>query len=124
MKRRALVYIFTAMASILPAMNGCKDNSTTGPTGNPPPQTPANTFVMQPMSFSPSSMTVAIGTTVTWKNSDGIAHTSTSDTPGLWDTGNMNPGTTKTTTFTTAGTFSFHCTYHASMGMTGTITVR
>jgi plastocyanin len=41
----------------------------------------------------------------------------------LWDTGNMNPGTSKTTTFNTAGTFGFHCTYHAAMGMTGTITV-
>jgi plastocyanin len=41
----------------------------------------------------------------------------------LWDTGNMNPGTSKTTTFNTAGPFGFHCTYHAAMGMTGTITV-
>jgi plastocyanin len=127
MKRLALIYIFTALASILPGLTGCKSDSASAPygSGGTPPAHPApNTFVMQPMSFSPSSMTVAIGTTVTWKNSDGIAHTSTSDTPGLWDTGNMAPGTSATTTFNTAGTFAFHCRYHAAMGMTGTITVR
>ena len=65
-----------------------------------------------------------IGTTITWHNGSGVAHTSTSDTPGLWDTGNIPAGSSKTTTFTTAGTFNFHCIYHASMGMTGSITVQ
>ena len=69
------------------------------------------------------TITVAVGTTVSWKNTDGIAHTSTSDS-GVWDTGNMPAGSTQTTTFNTAGTFAYHCTYHASMGMRGTVIVK
>ena len=70
------------------------------------------------------SMTVPVGTTITWRNNDATVHTSTSDTPGLWDTGNIPAGSSKTTKFGTAGTFTFHCVYHVSMGMTGSITVR
>ena len=66
------------------------------------------------IAFSPSSITVSKNTTVTWTNNDGVIHTSTSDN-GMWDTGDIAPGASKTTTFTTAGTFSFHCTHHPSM---------
>jgi plastocyanin len=71
--------------------------------------------------FNPATITVARGTTVTWKNNDGMTHTSTSDT-GVWDTGDIVSGGTKTTTFNTAGTFPFHCIYHA--GMKGTVVVQ
>ena len=78
---------------------------------------------MAGMAFSPVTITVAVGTTVSWKNTDGIAHTSTSDS-GVWDTGNMPAGSTQTTTFNTVGTFAYHCTYHAGMGMRGTVIVK
>jgi len=74
------------------------------------------------MSFNPATITVAKGTTVTWTNNDGIAHTSTSDN-GVWNTGNMPPGSSKSFTFTTAGTFPYTCTYHAAM-MKGTVIVQ
>ncbi len=94
----------------------------TGPTPPPPPAS-SNTVVMTGMTFSPATITVAVGTTVTWKNNDGIAHTSTSDT-GVWDTGNIAAGSSATTTFNTAGTFPYNCIYHVSMGMRGTVIVR
>jgi plastocyanin len=75
------------------------------------------------MVFSPATITVPAGTTVTWKNNDAYAHTSTSDT-GVWDTGNVAAGASTTTTFSTAGTFPYHCTYHAAMGMKGTVIVQ
>ena len=107
--------------------SGCKNDSAT-PTGvvaaNPAPAPiQPNTVTMAGISFSPATITVTVGSTVTWKNNDGIAHTSTSDT-GVWDSGNMAAGSTKTTTFTTAGTFPYHCIYHASMGMRGTVVVK
>jgi plastocyanin len=88
-----------------------------GGSGNPPP----NTVDMVNTSFAPSSLTVSKGTTVTWMNSDGITHTSTSDT-GVWDTGDVSSATSKTVTFNTAGTFKYHCTIHSNM--TGTIVVQ
>ncbi len=42
-------------------------------------------------SFSPSSVTVKVGTSVTWTNYGGTAHTSTSDN-GAWDSGQIASG--------------------------------
>lgn len=108
---------------------GCNSNSTNpsgGDTtyGDSPPNpggTSPNTITMVSISFSPSSLTVTPGTTVTWKNNDRVTHTSTSDTPG-WNTGNIPPQGSKTTSFSTVGTFKFHCSIHPTT-MTGTIVV-
>ena len=106
---------------------GCSSNSSNPYASNPtgPGSIPKNTstIVMAGSAFSPAIDTVAVGTTVTWKNNDGYAHTSTSNT-GVWDTGNIAGGASATTTFNTAGTYPYHCTYHVSMGMVGTIVVK
>jgi len=120
----ALVAIF-ALSFVY---SGCSGKSSysygSSPTSpSPPAAAPPNTVVMSGMTFSPATITVTVGTTVTWKNTDGIAHTSTSDT-GVWDTGNIPAGVSKTTTFNTAGTFPYQCTYHATMGMRGTVIVQ
>jgi plastocyanin len=57
---------------------------------------------------------------VKWTNNDAIAHTVTSNT-GAFDSGNMAAGATYSYTFSTAGTYNYHCTYHS--GMTGTVMV-
>jgi plastocyanin len=74
------------------------------------------------ISFSPSTLTVSKGTTVTWQNNDGVTHTSTSE-DGLWDTGNIAPGSSKGVTFSNTGTFKYHCTIHGP-NMSGTIVVQ
>jgi plastocyanin len=106
---------------------GCSSDSSNGygssVTAPGPSTAPPNTVLMSGMTFSPATLSVAVGTTVTWKNDDGIAHTSTSDS-GVWDTGNMAAGGSTATTFKTAGTFPYHCAYHASMGMKGTVVVQ
>ena len=109
---------------IILALCGC-NSDTSSPYGNKVPAgtSPPNTIVMVNISFSPSTMTVKRGTTVIWKNNDSYTHTSTSDT-GVWNTGDITPGSSKSVTFNTAGTFPFHCYYHQAMGMTGTITVQ
>jgi len=72
--------------------------------------------------FSPSSLTVNVGDTVTWTNPTGIQHTSTSDT-GVWSSPVLNPGGVFSFTFMNPGVFSYHCTFHSGFGMVGTITV-
>lgn len=122
---KAALFVFFALSLV---GSGCsKDSSnpsyaSSTPAPAPVPAAP-NTVVMTGMVFSPATITVPVGTTVTWKNNDGIAHTSTSDT-GVWDTGNMAAGASTTTTFNTAGTFPYRCTYHATMGMKGTVIVQ
>jgi plastocyanin len=73
------------------------------------------------IAFSPSSITVPVGTTVTWTNKDSFSHTVTSDT-GLFDSGEMSQGSTFSHTFNDKGTFSYHCTIHTTMH--GTVTVQ
>jgi plastocyanin len=70
--------------------------------------------------YTPDELNVPIGTSVTWMNTDSIAHTSTSDAAG-WDSGVVGPGGAFSFTFQTAGTFQYHCAIHP--GMIGTVVV-
>jgi hypothetical protein len=114
-----LILSFVGLGCNKPASNSY-GYSPTGPGSSTPPP---NTVLMVGMVFTPATITVSAGTTITWKNNDGIAHTSTSDS-GVWDTGNMAAGASTTTTFSTAGSFPYHCTYHSNMGMKGIVIVK
>ncbi len=123
MRKNRVVLIMVIASLVVAALFGCsKDSSSTyGMAPGPSPSPAPNTVSMSGMAFSPATMTIAKGTTVTWLNNDGVAHTSTSNS-GVWDTGNIPAGGSKTTTFNNAGTFPFHCVYHSTM--TGTIIVQ
>ena len=71
--------------------------------------------------FSPATVTVSVGDTVTWTNNDGVAHTATAN-GGSFDTGNIGGGSSDSVTFDTAGTFAYHCKIHAAM--TGKVVVQ
>jgi plastocyanin len=53
-------------------------------------------------------------------NNDGMTHTVTSNTT-LFNSGNLAAGLTFKYTFTTAGTYAYHCIIHPTM--TGVIVV-
>lgn len=79
--------------------------------------------------YDPLELTVAVGTTVTWTNSDIIPHTVTSGlsdgvtlTPdGFFDSSFLNAGDTFSYTFTEAGEFPYYCLPHP--WMQGKVTV-
>jgi plastocyanin len=75
---------------------------------------------IQGFAFSPGTVTIAVGDTVTWTNGDSPNHTATAD-DGSFDTGSIANGASASATFSTAGTFGYHCAIHASM--TATIVV-
>jgi plastocyanin len=67
--------------------------------------------------FSPDSVLVRAGGSVTWVNCETPPqepHTTTSDA-GLWDSPDLNPGDRFSHTFPAPGTFSYHCTPHPFM---------
>ena len=64
--------------------------------------------------FSPSSVTVAVGDTVTWRNTGQAPHNATAD-DGSFKTPNLNNGQSASETFDQAGTFSYICTIHPQM---------
>jgi plastocyanin len=99
---------------------GCSKSSNMYSNPNPNPGKGSNSVSISGMAFNPASLTVAVGATVTWTNNDAVAHTVTSDT-GLFDsgsitaTGGYSGGGTYNYTFTTAGTYNYHCKIHPMM---------
>jgi plastocyanin len=76
-------------------------------------------------SFDPEDCPISVGDTVQWQWAPGVLpHSTTSDT-GLWDSGLKTSGTFNHT-FTSAGTFPYHCIAHGGpggIGMSGNVIV-
>ena len=71
--------------------------------------------------FTPSSISVDQGDTVTWRNDGPTPHSATAP-DGSFDTGIFPAGQSRSHTFNEAGTFSYICTPHPNMH--GTVVVR
>jgi plastocyanin len=101
-------------------------------------QAPATSINIRSFAFTPRTLSIPVGTQVTWTNQDDITHTVTSGAPGTqgvpgvskdappspdgtFDQELAGAGTTATVAFDHAGTFTYFCRIHA--GMTGEITV-
>jgi plastocyanin len=82
------------------------------------------TVDIKDIQFNPKDITVKAGTTITWTNSDSIAHTVTKEGgPGAdFDSGDVDGGATFEQTFDTPGTIDYVCTIHP--GQSGTVTVK
>ena len=99
---------------------------TPAPTPNPDGQAtlvsiPVGAENLGNRAFVPDEADIAVGATITWTNNDVVTHTSVSDN-GVSNSGNVAPGRQFSVTFTTAGTFPYHCTIHP--GMVGSVVVR
>ena len=97
--------------------------SSSSPSSSPsaPTTAAAAQIVIDNFAFSPATLTVHPGQSVTVVNHDSVTHTLTASS-GAFDTGAINPG--KSGTFTapaTAGTYPYICGIHAEMH--GTLTV-
>ncbi len=96
------------------------NSGNTGGSGNNNSSGSGNAVSLLNMSFSPATLSVPVGTTVVWTNDDVVTHTVTSNT-SAFDSGNLTPGNKFSMTFTSAGTYAYHCKIHAYM--TGSIVV-
>jgi plastocyanin len=71
--------------------------------------------------FSPASVSISVGDTVTWANNGQAQHSATANN-GSFDTGVFGPGSSRSQTFNRAGTFSYYCTVHGQ-SQSGTVRV-
>jgi plastocyanin len=71
--------------------------------------------------FGPQTLTVPVGTTVTWTNSDDIPHTSVS-TDGVFKSKVLDTDEKFSYKFDKAGTYPYYCTIHPKM--TGKVVVQ
>ncbi|HEX6551683.1 MAG TPA: plastocyanin/azurin family copper-binding protein [Ktedonobacteraceae bacterium] len=98
-----------------------------GTTAQDKPVFGATHVYMRREAYSPASIQVVFGTTVTWTNQDTVPHTvilspvviSSSDN---WESGLLSPGQSFSYTFTSRGTFKYYCSQHPSE-MIGTVIV-
>src|SRR5579863_2032948 len=72
-------------------------------------------------SFGPQTITVPVGATVTWTNSDDIPHTAVS-TDGVFKSKVLDTDEKFSYKFDKAGIYPYYCTIHPKM--TGTVVVQ
>ena len=108
-------FIITALAVAVVFASGCigqqSIDSTTG-----------NIVIIKDFKFTPSALTVNVGTTVLWTNEDSVQHTVTSDTGNELGSQYISDGQSYSHIFNTVGTFDYHCTPHPFMK--GTVIVQ
>jgi plastocyanin len=74
-------------------------------------------------SFSPGTLTVVVGTTITWTNRDDIPHTVVStDDPRVFKSKVLDTDEKFSYTFSKAGVFPYFCSVHPKM--TGKVVVQ
>ncbi len=76
---------------------------------------------IQNFEFSPATVDVPAGSTVTWTNNDGELHTVTSS-ENVFASPGLDADETFSYTFSTPGTYTYYCKLHPHM--TGTIVVK
>lgn len=97
--------------------------TTSTPTASEQPAVSGAKITIQNFQFSPSSLTVKAGDTVTFTNTDSVSHTIVSDDGTTFNTGSLAQG--QSSSFKApakTGTYAFHCSIHPTM--TGTLIVK
>ena len=71
--------------------------------------------------FDPETLTVRVGTTVTWVNHDEVPHSVMSSDKRFTSSGGLDTNESYSYTFTQPGTYAYYCSLHPFM--TGKIVV-
>ena len=115
-----LGFVLVALAAGIAACGGSGgDNS--APATDQAAKASGTSVSVQDNSFSPGTLKVSVGDTVTFTNDGAVAHTVTATNGAKFDSGSLEPGKTFKFTAEKAGTVSYVCTIHP--GMQGTIEV-
>ncbi len=116
----ALLFL-SACATAPAAQNNAAPMTMSMPTSSPAAlSTAASVPVTGPhvsianFTFSPSTLTVPVGSTVTWINQDDIPHTVTS-VDGVFKSAGLDTGDQFSYKFTKPGTYSYYCSIHPKM---------
>jgi plastocyanin len=117
------LFVVTTLVAVAACSNSGGSVAPSAATGQAPaaPAGGATAVSVKDFAFNPATASVPTGSKVTWTNNDTTAHTVTFD-DGSADSGNVASAATFDHTFTTAGTFAYHCTIHSQMKGTVTVT--
>lgn len=115
MKKTLLIPVLMTFALV---GAGCNTASTTNTVNTTATPTTGQAVTIKNFAFSPATLTVKAGSTVTWTNQDTIAHDVKGDT---FQSATLNTGDAFQFTFDKAGTYEYICGLHPTMK--GTIIV-
>lgn len=135
---RAVVAL--SVGAALAGAAACSSQTSTAATGNPSSTSPmpdmstmdsgaagvgtpvaTDHVVISNFAFAPAVITVPKGTTVTWTNKDGDAHTVAAQ-DGSFSSAPLGTNAGYRHTFTKPGTYSYLCTIHPFMTATVVVT--
>jgi len=122
------IYALALTMSLLFIAAGCTGGSrgiegTSTETASVAPSAAEKQIVIDNFTFDPPTLTVPVGTKVTWVNHDDVPHTATSTAkPKHFDSRTLDTDGQFTHVFTAPGTYDYFCAVHPKM--TGTIVVK
>ena len=133
-----LVVALVAVPVLVACGSAANGSSGSGGGGTTPASTPSSSaggtsVAIANYAFTPQTLTVKAGTTVTWTNDDSVPHnvisatnmSTSATTTNTFTSGNFNQGQTFTFTFSKPGTYYYECSIHAAMAaMHGKIVVQ
>lgn len=105
--RVSLLFVAIAMIAIAVAM------PTRVPGADQPPS--ATEVSIDNFSFAPQTITVPVGSEITWTNRDDIPHTVVSDDQTTFKSKPLDTDDKFSFRFTKAGTYSYFCSIHPKM---------
>ncbi len=128
MKTRIVLFSILSVVAVL--LSACATGVPSG--GIVPTQAPTaaaqgsgsssgNEVKISGFAFSPATLTVKVGTEVTWTNLDSVEHSVTSSSGNELNSPLIPQNGTYSHVFSTPGTYEYHCSIHPTM--LGTIIV-
>jgi plastocyanin len=103
-----LAFVLFIALALLSTMRG-KEPET---RGSAPAKASKIEVVIDNFSFSPKTLTLPAGATVTWTNHDNVPHVVTSADDQFTKSSILKTGQRFSNTFATAGTYSYFCSIH------------
>jgi plastocyanin len=103
------------LALVTAVVAQAQGGSSTHPAKAPPTKTVKIVTSGKLYKFSPTAVTVKVGTRVIWDNANGVDHTVTSDKDGQFNLDPVFPHKTRSFLFKKTGTYKYHCSIHPYM---------
>ena len=102
--------VVVALAAAALATESCKGSS---PARTEPPKPATHTVTVEAVQFTPQTIAIHAGDSVTWVNKDPFPHNVKTDVVALSPA--IQAGSSWTSTFTKPGDYPYVCTLHPTM---------
>lgn len=107
-----MLIILMAIVGSIAIVSGCSGTASPAPSQVAVPPVPPTGVMIKNLAFSPATINVTAGSSVTWTNVDGFTHTVVFNDQASAAIGR---GETYTRTFDKVGEYDYSCGIHPSM---------